>query len=282
MIKCSIHPTFFFIFLLALIYGFIYDVLLLFFIVFIHELGHAYAAIRFGWRIRGMQLLPFGGELEVEEHGNKPVKEEVLVTLAGPALNLFMIGLALLALYYGLGSAPFFLQFLEYNLIILLFNLLPIWPLDGGKLTQSLFSCWWPYKRAIRFSLHLSASCLVLYILLVLFMYPFYFSLWIVAIFLTLAQWLEYKQSPYQFFRFLLNKFRETRETGLIEKVIYIRLFPQDTVQRALEKLYRHKQHYFYLTNSQGELVTLISELELLEQYFTYHQPYRAVGDIFR
>lgn len=267
---------------MALLHGFIYDVMLLFFIVFIHELGHAYVAVHYGWRVKKIQLLPFGGELEVEEHGNQPLLEEVLVILAGPALNLLMIGLAILALYLGLGSTVFFLQFLEYNLIILLFNLLPIWPLDGGKLTQSLFSCWWPYKTAIRYSLLLSVCSLSIYILLVLFMYPFYFSLWIVAIFLVLAQWLEYKQSPYQFFRFILHKFRQTKEAELFQKVIYIRLMPQETVQRALEKLYRHKQHYFYLTDSRGELATLISEHELLEQYFTYHRPYRAVGDIFR
>lgn len=132
---------------MALIQGFIYEVLLLFVIVLIHELGHACTARSFGWRVRKIELLPFGGVAEMDEYGNRPIKEEALVILAGPLMNLIMIGMAFFSLYAGYWSEAFAYQFLEYNLLILLFNLLPIWPLDGGKLMQLFLCLTFPYKK---------------------------------------------------------------------------------------------------------------------------------------
>lgn len=249
-----------------------------------HELGHAYTALAYGWRVKKIELLPFGGVAEVEEYGNKPLKEELVVILAGPFMNMMMIVLTLLALYLSLGTKTFFIQFLEYNLLILLFNLLPIWPLDGGKLAQSLLSYFLPYKQAISVSLFISLISLIGYIILLILLYPLYFSLWIIAIFLLMAQWFEYKQIPYQFFRFMLNKYKESggKEKRDAASVVSIIISPSQTVQFALEKLYRHKYHYFCLSSPQGEITRIINEEEMLEQYFKHHQPYRAVGEIFR
>ena len=68
------------------------------FIVFIHELGHALAASFFSWRIKRISLLPFGGVAEMDEHGNRPLKEEAIVTLAGPLQHVWMMGLAFISL----------------------------------------------------------------------------------------------------------------------------------------------------------------------------------------
>src|SRR5699024_11704417 len=92
------------------------------------DLGHLCAARWFGWRIRGVMLWVFGGVMDTDEHGTRPFHEEVCVALAGPLqhgfvyLFLFMLsGIELLPAHI-IETAYF------YNTVILLFNLLPIWP----------------------------------------------------------------------------------------------------------------------------------------------------------
>jgi stage IV sporulation protein FB len=281
LIKFSIHPSFFFIFFLALFHGFLYDVILLFVIVIIHELGHACTALSYGWRVRRIELLPFGGVAEMDEHGNRPIKEEALVIIAGPLMNVIMIGMTYFCLYTGLWSTAFAYQFLEYNLMILLFNLIPIWPLDGGKALQLLLCLSLPYKKAIKTSLLLSSICFLIYVFAIISFFPYYFSLWIVALFLLISQWLELKQTHFQYMRFLIdrhqNRVKKKKEVEVVSLVIQ----PNQLVKEALELMFRHKSHYFCLINKKGELQHVISEQELLEVYFTNKNAYRAVNDVF-
>ncbi|GAA0355062.1 M50 family metallopeptidase [Bacillus horti] len=293
MIKLSIHPLFFFVILLAFLHGFIYDVLLLFAIVLVHECGHAGVAYTYGWRIKKIELLPFGGVAVVEEHGNKPFKEELLVLLAGPLMNMMMIGIACLFWTLKLWSTEFCLLFIEYNLIILLFNLLPIWPLDGGKLVQLLLSLFFPYKRAIQVSLFVSSIALIGYILMTALLFPVYFYLWSVAVFLLISLFLEFRQSPYQYLRFLLSRYHRKGEnqktrnadssiSGLSHqrKAQPLIIRSQDTVKESVERLFKHKKHYFYVTNQRGMLIHMLDEDELLQYYFERKWIHRAVGDV--
>ena len=88
MIKLSIHPTTYLLILFAVLNGFIYELSLLFLIVLIHELGHVCVALSFGWRVRQVRLLPFGGAAEMDEYGNAPPREELWVIVAGPFMNV--------------------------------------------------------------------------------------------------------------------------------------------------------------------------------------------------
>lgn len=266
---------------MALIQGFIYEVLLLFVIVLIHELGHACTARSFGWRVRKIELLPFGGVAEMDEYGNRPIKEEALVILAGPLMNLIMIGMAFFSLYAGYWSEAFAYQFLEYNLLILLFNLLPIWPLDGGKLMQLFLCLTFPYKKAIRYSLLLSGICFFVYVLAIIIFFSYYFTLWIVALFLLISQWMELRQSHFQYMRFLIERHRDRIRKKSEADVISLVIQPDLLIKEALERMFRHKLHYFCLVNKQGELKHVISEHELLEVYFTPKNAHRAVNDVF-
>lgn len=130
---------------------------MLFFIVFCHELGHAVAAKYFGCRLRKIELLPFGGVSETEEYGNRPYHEELIVVLAGPFQHLVLIGFSWIA--YAI--FPFWSQadhqiFLFHNAALFIFNLLPIWPLDGGKLLQLAACKIWPYRTAQKWALRWS------------------------------------------------------------------------------------------------------------------------------
>src|SRR3954453_11659306 len=114
---------------LAIMTAHFFELTMFLIIVLIHELGHAFAAAFFSWRIKRITLLPFGGVAEMDEHGNRPLKEEAIVVLAGPLQHIWMVLAAYALFSMSLISEPFFQMFLHYNVMIFIFNLIPIWPL---------------------------------------------------------------------------------------------------------------------------------------------------------
>jgi len=125
----------------------------LFFCVLLHEFGHSLVAQRLGIEIRGITLLPIGGISNMESLPEKPA-DEVKITIAGPLVNvvlaLIFFGVALLFgagrlapsdLFTGVGSASQFLFDLGYlNVVLGVFNLLPAFPMDGGRILRALLA----------------------------------------------------------------------------------------------------------------------------------------------
>ena len=92
----------------------------------VHELGHISTAIYYRWHIEKVILLPFGGLTIFNEKINRPLKEEFMVLIMGPVFQ--MLGTIIFC-----GFSKDFLV-ADYSKMILAFNLLPIYPLDGAKL----------------------------------------------------------------------------------------------------------------------------------------------------
>ncbi|HEY6196740.1 MAG TPA: site-2 protease family protein [Candidatus Eisenbacteria bacterium] len=134
------------------------ELLLMFLCVLLHELGHALAARRFGIQTREIVLLPIGGVARLERMPEKPV-QEVIVALAGPGVNV-ILATALGAALVGLGVTPEqaieradkgLLEFLLFaNIAMLVFNLIPAFPMDGGRVLRALLAMTMPYARATR------------------------------------------------------------------------------------------------------------------------------------
>jgi Zn-dependent protease len=118
--------------------------LALFASVLLHELAHSAYAIRKGGRVRAITLLPIGGVAEIEEPPPKPGQEAVMA-LVGPATSLLLGAVLLAANRATLGLRNFELSFGLYylgylNLSLGLFNLLPAFPMDGGRILRGLLA----------------------------------------------------------------------------------------------------------------------------------------------
>lgn len=123
--------------------------------VVLHELGHSFTGMHFGVHVRRILLMPIGGMAQFDSIPRQP-RQELLMTLAGPAVNFVIAGLlwpvvdmaqwdpsSSLASLGDLGR-----YLLAANLVMGLFNLLPIFPMDGGRILRALLATKLPYLRA--------------------------------------------------------------------------------------------------------------------------------------
>ncbi len=259
-----IHFTLWFMIATAVVTGYFYELLMILVIIFIHEIGHILFAHFFSWRIRKVTFLPFGGMVETEEFGNKPMKEEFFVTIGGPLQHLLLWGGSSILYSLSFISENTFAIFNHYNLVILLFNLLPIWPLDGGKLLYLFFSMKHPFMNAYKWTLFVSLYSLILFIFILLYVSPLQLNGWIIIIYLLLSIIKDWRQRNFIFMRFLLNRYYQHEH---FSSIVPIYLDSQQTVLDALSQFRRDCQHIIKVMNK-GKVKGTIEEQYLLDSFF--------------
>ena len=167
----------------AALVGIVY-LLSVFAFVVLHELGHALTARKFGIQTTDITLLPIGGVARLEKMPDKP-SEEFWVAIAGPLVNfilgtVFAIGVAVtgglsaqnLASVFSLNSGSLLARFAAVNLFLGAFNLIPAFPMDGGRILRALLASRMPYQRATRTAASVGQGIAFLFGLLGLFFDP--------------------------------------------------------------------------------------------------------------
>jgi len=273
----SIHPLLWIVIALAIATGHFLEVCLLLGIIFIHEMGHAAAASFFSWRINKIVLLPFGGVAEMDEHGNRPLKEEAIVVLAGPLQHVWMVALGYGLYSFQLIPEDIFQLFIHYNVMIFVFNLFPVWPLDGGKMVFLLLSLKDSFPSAHRLTLLISFLCLSLLSILILLTSPANLNVWVVIAFLFFSLYHEWKQRRYIFIRFLLERYYGKKSN--LEVLKPIQANEQDLLIHVLEKFQRGCKHPI-IVEADGKETGTLDENELLHAYFTEKRLTDKISDL--
>ncbi|PHA00814.1 stage IV sporulation protein FB [Bacillus pseudomycoides] len=275
--KITIHPLFWGIMAIAIFTARFKELLILFFIVFIHELGHAVAAAHYKWRIKQIQLLPFGGVAELDEHGNKPLKEELIVIIAGPIQHVWMLVAAYLSYTTGWMGEDFYHFFMWNNIIILCFNLLPIWPLDGGKIALNILSYRFPFVQAHNIMMRISIACFIAVLGLQLFWNSKNVMMWTLLLFLAFSLFQEWKQRRYAFMRFLLERYYGKKRE--IVKVTAITVEKETSLYHIFTQFRRGYKHSIIIQADHKNQYTL-DENELLYAYFTEKRTTSSVEEL--
>jgi Zn-dependent protease len=152
-------------------------IVLFFGCVVLHELGHSLTARRYGVRVPRILLLPIGGMAEMEQIPRRP-SAELLITVAGPAVNFVIVFLLLPFVWremLGLAEVAEFsitdivAHLCWANLIMGFFNLLPVFPMDGGRIFRALLAYRLPYLRATWWAVMVGRGLALLFAALALF-----------------------------------------------------------------------------------------------------------------
>jgi stage IV sporulation protein FB len=273
----DIHPLLWVVIALSVATAHFLEVCLLLGIIFIHEMGHAVAASFFSWRIKKITLLPFGGVAEMDEHGNRPLKEETLVVIAGPLQHVWMVALAYGLVSFNLMSEDLFQLFLGYNLMIFVFNLFPVWPLDGGKLVFLLLSLKSSFPHAHRLTLILSLVSLSIFSLLIVIAAPTHINVWIIIAFLYFSLYHEWKQRRFIFMRFLLERYYGKKSN--LRTLKPIEANEKELLIHVLEKFQRGCKHPI-IVEADGKEKGMLDENEVLHAYFTEKRLTDKISDL--
>jgi Zn-dependent protease len=166
---------------------------LLFTCIVMHELGHSLTARRFGIGVRRILLMPIGGMAEFDSIPRQPSRE-LLITLAGPAVNFVLAALLWAVVPFPAGWTPTALPYslaelgreiVLVNLVMGVFNLVPVFPMDGGRILRALLTRKMDFVRATDVAVRVSRVTAVAFGVLgllgaweLLFLAPY---LWILA-----------------------------------------------------------------------------------------------------
>lgn len=169
------------------------------FLIVIHEIGHFLMVYLLGGEIHKILIYPLGGISKFSTSYNISLVKELIILIFGP---LFQI-LGWLLLIHLFPEKEILISTYHYG--ILFFNLLPIYPLDGGKLLCLIFHTVCSYKKAFYFTFCI--GYLLLFCFLVFTVFSFSLNVFFLSIFLLVKLTREYQQIPYFYERFLLERY---------------------------------------------------------------------------
>ncbi|WP_242921733.1 site-2 protease family protein [Pontibacter liquoris] len=260
---------------IALAVGF---VLAVFFCVVLHELGHALTAKHFGVKTKAITLLPIGGVASLERMPENP-REELLIAVAGPAVNVVIALLLWLVLpplrdippgefFLRITPANFFYLLTYVNMVLVVFNAIPAFPMDGGRVLRALLAFKLGRVRATQIAANLGQLLAVLFVFIGFFYNPF---LILIGAFVFFSAFSE--NMMVQHINFLRG--HSVRE-GMM--TIYVTLAPENTVRDALDKLLMGSEHEFIVA-TEGQVVGVLTRSQLI-QAIKNEQLHTAVSEV--
>jgi stage IV sporulation protein FB len=231
--------------------------------VVLHELGHAIAARRYGIKTPDITVLPIGGLARLSRMPDKP-SEEIVIALAGPLVNVVIaavlfavLGITDMRAVGHVGDPTYNLvaQVAGTNVLLVLFNLIPAFPMDGGRVLRALLALRLDRRRATEIAARIGQGFAILMALWGLYQHQYILVL--IALFVFIAA-----QS-------------ESGNVGLMESARHvavdnamIRVFetlgPQASVDDAADALIRTTQHEFPIVDGGGFLRGILTRESMI------------------
>ncbi len=276
----------------------VFFILALFACVTLHELGHALTARRYKIQTKNITLLPIGGLAQLERMPEKPY-QELWVALAGPAVNVVIASILFIVLYYT-GNIPTEItteeqvlslgigfKLLIANVILAVFNLIPAFPMDGGRVLRALLSMRLDRGKATRIAATVGQILAIGFVFTGLF---YNFFLIFIGIFIYLGAGAE---SAFETTKVILSQYKV--RDALMQK--FTRLAPTDTLEKAVQILLNSQEQSFIVMENEkaagiltkNELIKGLSEsgkntpvADVMVKEFTSLKPEMGLHEAFQ
>lgn len=233
--------------------------------VFLHELGHALAARRFGIVTKSIVLLPIGGVASLEKIPEEP-KKEIFVALAGPFVNMIISTVIFVYLFYRGELVPekfmtstinydnFLIFLMIANVFLGLFNLTPAFPMDGGRVLRALFAFRMDRVSATELASKVTSVFAIIFVLIGIFNNP---MLVFIALFIYLGSRGEYEAVKTQ------SAISGFKTSDVLMKNFTI-LNANDTISTAVDALLNGQDTRF-LVQENNEIKYVLTKTDIIK-----------------
>src|SRR2546430_8203484 len=253
-------------------------VLLLFLCVVLHEFGHALAAKAYGINTPDITLLPIGGVARLERIPEEP-KQELVIAAAGPAVTA-IIALSLFVVIASRGmndvaasmqSGDLVVSLFKLNVYLLLFNLIPAFPMDGGRVLRALLATHLSYARATQVAATVGQGFAFVFGFFGLLFNPF-------LIFIALFVYIGASQEA------ALAQMKDVSRRFPVSSAMvreFRTLKADATLEEAVDALLATSQHDFPVMDETGNVAGLLTRHNLISA-LRKNDPTLRVGDVMR
>lgn len=245
-------------------------ILVLFLCVLLHELGHAMTAKRYHIDTKKITLLPIGGVASLDKMPEKP-RQELFVALAGPAVNVVIAILLYLLVpvqsYFSMDMetleqflyTPSLKTFLFYlfiaNVMLVVFNLIPAFPMDGGRVLRALLTFKMGRVKATAIAASLGQGLAVFFLILGLLLNPFLILIAFFIFFGAYGENIMVKQES-------LLKGHKVKEAMLTNITM---LHPADNMQEVIEVILAGSEKDFVIVNDEEHIVGILYYKDIIK-----------------
>lgn len=237
-------------------------ILAIFACVILHEFGHALTAKRYGVRTRDITLLPIGGVARLERMPDDP-KQELWVALGGPAVNVIIAIILYLWLVstnsfvplerLSIAQGSFIERLMVVNIFLVLFNMIPAFPMDGGRVLRALLAMHLDYTRSTQIAANIGQGIAFIFGFIGLFTNPF-------LLFIALFVWIGAAHEA------SITKMKAALGGVPIVRAMmtdFRTLSPNDSVNQVIELTLTGDQKDFPVVE-RGDVIGIVTQEDLL------------------
>ncbi|WP_238882110.1 site-2 protease family protein [Clostridium sp. YIM B02551] len=244
-----------------------YNFFIAFIFVLLHEISHGVMAVIFGMNIEKLLIHPLGFFIEIEDMDELTEEKQIIVYLAGPLTNL------LIAIIIYICSGYYFSNMSVINLVLCFFNLLPAYPLDGGKIFGIILSKRLTYRLASKVIIYLgiiiSIGFFGLFIYDIVKLHKLNITLVLVSVLMVYSALKEKKRIMYILMGDLVRKKSRFVRNSYIENSS-ISVYYKLGLVNILTLVDKNKFNCFYVLDEDMKMVGIINEDELMEALKRY------------
>lgn len=256
--KFVVYPSFIVLLIAAFTFGYINEFIILIFVVLLHELSHVFVAVCLKLKIENITFMPMGLCAVIKDMDFLPSLSRIGIIIAGPFVNI------LIWIIFSLAFKGEYLFFTKCNLVIGVFNLLPIFPLDGGRLVQIIFGNIIGVLTINKLVLKASKIISILLIILGFFqivLYSLNISLLCIGVYIYKTNVNEHLQLTYDFYKVLLHKTNNERNIIAIKNILVNK---NTKIQNIVYKFSFDKFYVLHIIEN-SQITKTITEKELVD-----------------